>query len=255
MSDKFQQKYRIPSARATFHNYDGGAYFVTICTEEMKHFFGEISNMEMKYTEIGWYAVTQIEKTAKIREDEAEIPVFVVMPNHIHLIVFIDEPRRDASNASPITASNASPITASNASPTAASRASHSPNASRASHSPNAPCASHSPNAPCASHENTKTDASDDGDVFDNRDAFDASLRRRGDDGNKFGPQKRNLASVVRGIKSAVKSYANQNNIPFAWQSRYHDRIIRDRHEMNRIAEYIENNVINWAMDKYNTPP
>ena len=246
MSDKFQQKYRIPSARATFHNYDGGAYFVTICTEEMKHFFGEISNMEMKYTEIGWYAVTQIEKTAKIREDEAEIPVFVVMPNHIHLIVFIDEPRRDASNASPITASNASPITASNASQTAASRASH---------SPNAPCASHSPNAPCASHENTKTDASDDGDVFDNRDAFDASLRRRGDDGNKFGPQKRNLASVVRGIKSAVKSYANQNNIPFAWQSRYHDRIIRDRHEMNRIAEYIENNVINWAMDKYNTPP
>ena len=246
MSDKFQQKYRIPSARATFHNYDGGAYFVTICTEEMKHFFGEISNMEMKYTEIGWYAVTQIEKTAKIREDEAEIPVFVVMPNHIHLIVFIDEPRRDASNASPITASNASPITASNASQTAASRASH---------SPNAPCASHSPNAPCASHENTKTDAWDDGDVFDNRDAFDASLRRRGDDGNKFGPQKRNLASVVRGIKSAVKSYANQNNIPFAWQSRYHDRIIRDRHEMNRIAEYIENNVINWAMDKYNTPP
>ena len=237
MSDKFQQKYRIPSARATFHNYDGGAYFVTICTEEMKHFFGEISNMEMKYTEIGWYAVTQIEKTAKIREDEAEIPVFVVMPNHIHLIVFIDEPRRDASNASPITASNASQITASNASQTAASRASH------------------SPNAPCASHENTKTDASDDGDVFDNRDAFDASLRRRGDDGNKFGPQKRNLASVVRGIKSAVKSYANQNNIPFAWQSRYHDRIIRDRHEMNRIAEYIENNVINWAMDKYNTPP
>ena len=238
MSDKFQQKYRIPSARATFHNYDGGAYFVTICTEEMKHFFGEISNMEMKYTEIGWYAVTQIEKTAKIREDEAEIPVFVVMPNHIHLIVFIDEPRRDASNASPITASNASQTAA-----------------SRASHSPNAPCASHSPNAPCASHENTKTDASDDGDVFDNRDAFDASLRRRGDDGNKFGPQKRNLASVVRGIKSAVKSYANQNNIPFAWQSRYHDRIIRDRHEMNRIAEYIENNVINWAMDKYNTPP
>ena len=210
--------------------------------------------MEMKYTEIGWYAVTQIEKTAKIREDEAEIPVFVVMPNHIHLIVFIDEPRRDASNASPITASNASPITASNASQITASNASQTA-ASRASHSPNAPCASHSPNAPCASHENTKTDASDDGDVFDNRDAFDASLRRRGDDGNKFGPQKRNLASVVRGIKSAVKSYANQNNIPFAWQSRYHDRIIRDRHEMNRIAEYIENNVINWAMDKYNTPP
>lgn len=190
MSDKFQNKYRIPSARAPFHDYDGGAYFVTVCTARMEHFFGEISGSEMKYTKIGMYAVEQIEKTAQLRGNETEIPVFAVMPNHIHLIVFINEPRRDALSAS----------------------------------------------------QNKKHVSSD---------TCDASLRV--DVGNKFGPQKNNLASVIRGIKSAVKSYANKNNIPFAWQTRYYDRIIRDHHKMNRIAEYIENNVINWELDKYNT--
>ena len=40
--DKFQDKYRIDSARAWWHDYDGGAYFITICTENREHFFGEI---------------------------------------------------------------------------------------------------------------------------------------------------------------------------------------------------------------------
>ena len=43
MSDeKFQNKYRIPSARAAWHDYGGGAYFVTICTKNREHSFGEI---------------------------------------------------------------------------------------------------------------------------------------------------------------------------------------------------------------------
>ena len=37
----------------------------------------------------------------------------------------------------------------------------------------------------------------------------------------------------------------NQNQ-----QSRYYDRIIRDTAEMNRIAEYIENNVAEWDANK-----
>ena len=31
--EKFQNKYCIPSARANWHNYNGGVYFVTICTK------------------------------------------------------------------------------------------------------------------------------------------------------------------------------------------------------------------------------
>jgi len=42
MSAKFQNKYRIPSAR--LRNWDYGAnaaYFVTICTAGREHYFGE----------------------------------------------------------------------------------------------------------------------------------------------------------------------------------------------------------------------
>ena len=54
------------------------------------------------------------------------------------------------------------------------------------------------------------------------------------------------LSVCIGSIKSAVTKYANQNNISFAWQSRYNDRIIRNQNEMNRIAEYIKNNPIVW---------
>ena len=67
----------------------------------------------------------------------------------------------------------------------------------------------------------------------------------------RFGPQSGNLASVVRGIKSAVTKYANEHNIPFAWQSRFHDHIIRNQLEMNRIARYIQNNPMKWELDRF----
>lgn len=75
---------------ATFHKYDGGAYFVTICTAGMNRFFGEISDGEMQYTEIGTFAVRQVEEIT-LHYPYAEIPVYIVMPNHVHLIVFIDD--------------------------------------------------------------------------------------------------------------------------------------------------------------------
>jgi putative transposase len=54
MPDKYQNKYRIPSAR--LQNWDYGsnaAYFVTICTKNREHFFGEIVDGEMHLNDIG----------------------------------------------------------------------------------------------------------------------------------------------------------------------------------------------------------
>ncbi len=67
--------------------------------------------------------------------------------------------------------------------------------------------------------------------------------------GNKFGPQSKNLASVIRGFKVGVKKYATLNKIPFAWQPRFFDRIIRDDAEFNRVQDYISTNVANWEKD------
>ena len=86
-------------------------------------------------------------------------------------------------------------------------------------------------------------DSVDTTDARGETDARGASLR--------FGPQSGNLPSVVRGIKSAVTKYAIEHDIPFAWQSRYHDHIIRNQLEMNRIADYIENNPLRWELDRF----
>jgi putative transposase len=69
--------------------------------------------------------------------------------------------------------------------------------------------------------------------------------------GNKFAPQSKNLASILRGYKSAVSSFALKNNIKFAWQTRYHDHIIRSQDEYDRISIYIQNNVAKWKDDKF----
>ena len=59
---------------------------------------------------------------------------------------------------------------------------------------------------------------------------------------NKFGPQSKNLASVIRGFKTGVTLYARNHDIGFAWQPRYHDQIIRNGAVLRSMRKYIMNN-------------
>ena len=67
---------------------------------------------------------------------------------------------------------------------------------------------------------------------------------------NKFGPQSKNLASVIRGFKAAVKSQCTKEGIEFHWQTRYYDHIIRTQRRLDILRKYIRNNPINWARKK-----
>ena len=196
------------SPRAQWHDYNGAEYFVTICTKDRTHYFGSVHNGLTQLTPVGECLKREIENTENLRHGAASIPLYVIMPNHVHLIVSLHNrmaPCRDALNASPLNASplNASPL---NASPLNAS--------------------------PIISDARGISDS----------DARGASLQ-------KFGSQSGNLGAVIRGIKSAVTHFARENRIPFSWQPRYHDRIVRNRNEMNRIALYIEQNPMKWEMD------
>lgn len=180
-SDLFRNKYRIPSARATWHDYNGGAYFVTICTRDMEHYFGEIVGGEMNMTEIGEY-VQQCIKNIPQHNTYANVPAFVVMPNHVHLIVIIDDENADSI---------------------------------------------------C-------------------RDVpWRVSTFGKNETMQTIANQQGRLSTMIGGFKQSVTRYANANSISFAWQTRFHDRIIRDCDEMNRIAEYIENNVARWESDEF----
>ncbi|MCB0647804.1 MAG: hypothetical protein KDC49_14140 [Saprospiraceae bacterium] len=66
---------------------------------------------------------------------------------------------------------------------------------------------------------------------------------------NHFGPQSQNLASIIRGYKIGVTKNARLINSTFQWQPRYHDHIIRNDEEFQRISNYIANNPRNWEKD------
>lgn len=61
--------------------------------------------------------------------------------------------------------------------------------------------------------------------------------------------RKGKLSVVVGAIKSTIKRYANENDLPLEWQTRFHDHIIRNAKEYHYIYQYIENNVLNWKSD------
>ncbi len=82
--------YNRQSIRLKEYDYSqSGAYFITICTKNRECLFGAIKNGEMTLNKLGKIAYNELKKTSEIRKN-MEINCFVVMPNHIHAIVTIN---------------------------------------------------------------------------------------------------------------------------------------------------------------------
>ena len=78
------------SPRLANWNYGSDAsYFITICSKNREHFFGEIINKKMNLTPAGaiasvfWYEIKNHAKNIELGE-------FMVMPNHIHGILILN---------------------------------------------------------------------------------------------------------------------------------------------------------------------
>ncbi len=75
-------------------NYDysqNGAYFITICTQSRAHILGDIVGQGLcscRLSQIGSIVKSEIEDLL-IRFNTIAIPKYVIMPNHIHLIIEI----------------------------------------------------------------------------------------------------------------------------------------------------------------------
>jgi REP element-mobilizing transposase RayT len=196
---KFQNKFRIDSARAVWWDYvNQAAYFITICTRNMCHYFGEILDEKMQLSVLGEIANKEWLKSPSIRPDmNLKLDEFVVMPNHFHAIIWIGENEFNANG-------------------------NDGRDAMRGVSTPHITSDITSDKSP----NNSK---------------------------NKFGPQSKNLGSIVRGFKSAVTTASRKEEIEFGWQSRFHDSIIRDEASYQRIRNYIINNPKNWKIDKFRT--
>jgi len=212
MSEKFQNKYRIPSARMQNWDYGWNApYFVTICAQNREHYFGNIVNGKMQLSEIGqmaekyWCEIPQ-------HFPFVQLGAFVVMPNHVHGIIIIEKSVETQNFAS--------------------------------------------------GRNDGRIDGCIDGCIDGRNDGRNvetqnfASLPQipqipQTPQKNKFGPQSKNLASIVRGYKIGVIKNARQIHADFEWQPRFHDHIIRDAESYQKIETYIIENPLLWDKDKF----
>ncbi len=230
MDVKFKNTYRIPSARAQWWDYERtGAYFITICTKNREPFFGEILDGKMNLSALGHFANSCWYEIPK-HFPFVELGAFVVMPNHIHGIIIINKPD---VNDSPMpqrlveTQNLASPPP----SPDPQTVLEIQANGDLDFHV-HGGWKNH-PNEHCLETQNL------------------ASLPPGAGPGSQFGPQSKNLASVVRGYKIGVTKNARLIYADFSWQERYHDHIIRKEAEYLRIAQYIRANPQNWRKDTF----
>ena len=102
MEEKFPHRKQL---RLKEYDYSQeGYYFITICTQNKKHILGKIINEidksvgancvrpMMKLSKIGHIINKEINKISKIY-DNIFIDEYVIMPNHIHLIIEIEDGR------------------------------------------------------------------------------------------------------------------------------------------------------------------
>ena len=228
MSEKFRNKYRIPSAR--LKNWDYGsnaAYFITICTKDRCKHFGRITEGLMHLNEIGkiankyWYQIPE-------HFPFVELGNFIVMPNHVHGIILINNDDRDAIQT---------------------------PNLNDDRDDRDAI------QTPKLNDDRDDRDAVQTPNLNDDRDDRDAvqtpklgvssdnSYSKSG--GKKIEWKPGTIGVIINQYKRICTIHARKIDPSFAWQPRFHDHIIRNGESFIRISEYIANNPSKWREDTF----
>lgn len=91
MFEKFRNRYRIPSCRLPGWDYSRpGAYFITMCTKGREPFFGYIDHHQTYLTEEGRMAF-DLWASIPVQFPGTHLDEFVIMPDHVHGILFISD--------------------------------------------------------------------------------------------------------------------------------------------------------------------
>lgn len=216
---KFQNRYRIPSNRLFGWNYNTeGAYFLTICTYNRLCLFGEIIDHKMILNDLGHILLEEWEYSACLRS-EIILGPYVIMPNHFHAIVHIVGNGDFESGVG----GDGDGVGFVETHGRASLPASIPPSAS----------ITPIPSAPVPT-------------------PLSPSLLSSSSPIFKSPRLPKSISSLMAGFKSIVTKKINTiRNTPGekVWQSNYHDHIIRNNQEYQRIADYIEMNPECWQSD------
>jgi REP element-mobilizing transposase RayT len=171
----YRGKYRVQSTRKKGWDYTlPGMYFVTICTEARRPFFGFVLGEAMHASGAGMIAENYW-KEIPAHHNNIELDEFIVMPNHVHGIIVIPGERLPELRP---------------------------------------------------------------------KEKF-----RRVAELSQARAKKDSVSSVLASYKSAVTTWCRAQGLDFAWQPRFHDRIIRGKNSLQAVREYIRDNPKNWHKD------
>ncbi len=217
------------------------AYFITICTRDRENFLGKIKNGIMQVSPAGaiahvlWHEIKNHAKNVELGE-------FVVMPNHVHGILILKNDRNIVGID---------------------------PGRDVADIDHRVICRDVACNVPTNNVPNNNDHTTDA--LTTNTDITNARKTKIADNNayktklttsepvisNPFknermaaiSPKPNTVSTIIRSYKSAVTKYCNELKIPFAWQSRFHDHIIKNEESFQQISEYIKHNPSNWMED------
>ncbi|MEM1117495.1 MAG: hypothetical protein AAGJ11_13375 [Bacteroidota bacterium] len=92
--------YRVSSARLPDVDYGHGVFFVTIVTAGRVPWFGRLGDGRVAHTEAGRIVADEWRRTADVRPN-VSVDAFVVMPDHMHGVVWIRGANDDATASMP----------------------------------------------------------------------------------------------------------------------------------------------------------
>ena len=91
MTELFDDKYRIKFLRLSKRDYSQpGSYFITICTQDQKSYFGKVIDGDVKLNEIE-KIIQDIWSEIPEHFKNVELDICIIIPNHIHGIITINE--------------------------------------------------------------------------------------------------------------------------------------------------------------------
>jgi REP element-mobilizing transposase RayT len=228
MAHSWQHQRR--SIRLAGYDYAGdGAYFVTICAYQRACLFGTVVDGEMRLNAAG-AAVERCWEGITAHFPQVILDSYVVMPNHVHGIVIIDNSVLEGWQGR-----------ARRAVPLQHNSALGDPRLERETGVGTANIPNIDEHSVGARHA-----VPGNGSTTHDRNADDDRLRQ-------FGvPVAGDLATIIRSFKSAATKAVNAirgTEGPGVWQRNYYEAIIRNEKMLNGIRQYILANPAHWAQD------
>lgn len=183
------EKHHRRSVRLKGYDYSlSGAYFITLCAKDRECMFGQIIAGKMILNEYGEIVRKYLEYLPE-HFSNVQLDMHVLMPNHIHGIIIINNIRRGEVVSPPDM-------------------------------------------SPHLHRYVTQTQ------------------------GGKTPPLQHNptLGNMIAYFKyqTTVKINYMRNALCPVWQRNYYERIIRNERELTKFREYVQNNPLQWALDKEN---